>query len=110
MALVVCPLCQARINVKDELLGRKAKCPKCANLITLTAGEVPAPTAAVSPNPPQPKPKPRPPVAPPPVAPPPVPPALETDFSAVQATPPVARRRAAPVVEELDQLEEVEDT
>lgn len=35
MPVVVCSSCKVRINVKDEMLGKKAKCPKCATLIVL---------------------------------------------------------------------------
>lgn len=39
MPVVVCSSCNARINVKDEMLGKKAKCPKCATLIELEAAD-----------------------------------------------------------------------
>lgn len=123
MALVVCPLCHARITVKDELLGRKAKCPKCANLIELTASEPsPAAIASASPKPAASRPAAPKPVAPKPLpvkpksppGPPPLPPPEDTDFAAIQAEGPSSKKRSQPVdeveeVEEVDELDEVDD-
>jgi hypothetical protein len=67
MPVVVCPMCQAKMNVKEELLGRKGKCPKCANVIALTAAAPPAKEAPIQAKPPaaavRPKTKPAPPPA-----------------------------------------------
>ncbi|MFO0863336.1 MAG: hypothetical protein U0744_01515 [Gemmataceae bacterium] len=48
-----CPACNAKINVPDAMAGKKAKCPKCANIFVLPGGEdaisanpAPAPTPA----------------------------------------------------------------
>lgn len=35
MAVVTCSSCTARFKIKDEMLGRTAKCPKCATSIAL---------------------------------------------------------------------------
>ncbi len=49
MPVVVCSSCQVKINVKDEMLGKKAKCPKCAATIVLqAAAAAPAKPAARS--------------------------------------------------------------
>lgn len=52
MAVVTCSSCAARIKVQDEMLGRTAKCPKCAVSIVLTestAVQTAVPTAAAKP-------------------------------------------------------------
>lgn len=41
--LVICPFCNQRLKIKQELVGRKANCPKCAQRIVLEPN-----TAAVS--------------------------------------------------------------
>jgi len=60
MPVVVCSSCKARINVKDEMLGRKAKCPKCATLIVLEVAEEAPSSAAVTPQKPKRRPTPPP--------------------------------------------------
>ncbi|MFO0863335.1 MAG: hypothetical protein U0744_01510 [Gemmataceae bacterium] len=41
-----CPACNAKINVPDNMAGKKAKCPKCQNVFVLPGGSAPAPIAA----------------------------------------------------------------
>lgn len=36
---VECPECENRFKVKDELAGRKVRCPKCATVVTVAAEE-----------------------------------------------------------------------
>jgi hypothetical protein len=49
-----CPACNAKINVPDNMAGKKAKCPKCANIFVLPGGAEgisasPVPAAAPAP-------------------------------------------------------------
>ncbi|MEN6452519.1 MAG: M48 family metalloprotease [Thermoguttaceae bacterium] len=46
---VTCSKCRASFRVKDELAGRRGKCPKCQELLTVPAA-APTPTAAVKPG------------------------------------------------------------
>src|SRR3954469_23598330 len=50
MPVVVCPNCRAKLTVKEEMLGKKGKCPKCAASIDLEAAGV-SPIQAESPAP-----------------------------------------------------------
>lgn len=36
---VTCPKCSAKLNVKDELAGKRGKCPKCEGPIQIPGGE-----------------------------------------------------------------------
>jgi len=36
--MVSCPSCEADLRVKDELAGRRVKCPKCGNAFTIPQG------------------------------------------------------------------------
>ena len=36
---LTCPSCERGLKVKDELAGRKIKCPKCSEVITVPADE-----------------------------------------------------------------------
>ena len=52
MAIQVrCPGCGATLSVKDEMGGKKGKCPKCAQLMMIPATAAP-PSAAAPPPPP----------------------------------------------------------
>jgi hypothetical protein len=42
----VCTFCSAKVKVKDELVGRSVKCPKCAKAFKVAAEEVEAEPAA----------------------------------------------------------------
>ena len=35
MIRIVCPVCQSKLNAKEELAGQSRKCPKCGNLLTI---------------------------------------------------------------------------
>ena len=35
---VSCPSCEAGLRVKDQLAGRKVKCPKCGDAFTIAQG------------------------------------------------------------------------
>ncbi len=35
MIRIVCPVCQSKLNAKDELAGQSRKCPKCGNLLSI---------------------------------------------------------------------------
>jgi hypothetical protein len=51
MTVVVCSSCQVKMNIKDEMLGKKAKCPKCATVIVLEpAANPPTTNASISPK------------------------------------------------------------
>lgn len=41
--LIHCPQCQRQLRVPDELMGRLVKCPTCATMFTVGAGNVPPP-------------------------------------------------------------------
>ncbi|MEP3478762.1 MAG: putative Ig domain-containing protein [Fuerstiella sp.] len=49
MLIVVCPGCQSKLKVKPDLAGRRLKCPKCNNAVTIpdSADEV---TLTLAPN------------------------------------------------------------
>lgn len=57
---VQCPRCASKLNVKDELLGRKVKCPKCTTVFAAKEGVGAAKPAAVAEDEPAPPPVPRP--------------------------------------------------
>lgn len=108
MAVVTCSSCQVRINVKDEMLGKRVKCPKCAAIILLEAGSAPSPWKKVSP----PAPTPSPPAAitrtpPRPKAPQPPPALDELDEVVDEPLPRMAQRRA-PVDDDDDDIEDAE--
>lgn len=42
---VTCPSCSATFNVKDEYAGKRAKCPTCAEPLTVPGGAAPTPAA-----------------------------------------------------------------
>lgn len=46
---VMCPGCSANFSVKDELAGKRAKCPKCAEPLTIPGGAPAAPVAVAKP-------------------------------------------------------------
>jgi hypothetical protein len=35
MIRIVCPVCQSKLNAKEELAGQSRKCPKCGNLLLI---------------------------------------------------------------------------
>jgi hypothetical protein len=35
MIRIVCPICQSKLNAKEELAGQSRKCPKCGNLLAI---------------------------------------------------------------------------
>ncbi len=35
MIRVICPVCQSKLNAKEELAGQARKCPKCGNLLVI---------------------------------------------------------------------------
>ena len=47
-----CPECKKPLKLPEELLGQTVKCPSCQTKFTASAGEVEAPSTAVSPKPP----------------------------------------------------------
>ena len=47
--VIVCPECQARLNVQEEHAGREAKCPRCQGMIQVPATNV---VQAAPPHPP----------------------------------------------------------
>jgi hypothetical protein len=46
---VECPGCQKRLKAKDELVGKRVKCPACGSPVTIASA--PAPVAAQTPEP-----------------------------------------------------------
>jgi predicted Zn finger-like uncharacterized protein len=52
--IIKCPSCGAPLRVREELAGKKVKCPKCAHLVAVPAAAAPppAPVEAVSAGPP----------------------------------------------------------
>lgn len=42
MLIVVCSGCQSKLKVKPSLAGRRLKCPKCRNAVTIPAANDPA--------------------------------------------------------------------
>src|SRR5205807_711180 len=48
---VSCPSCSVTLNVKDELVGKTVKCPKCGTPFPITAAAPPEPPAAPPPPP-----------------------------------------------------------
>jgi uncharacterized membrane protein YciS (DUF1049 family) len=102
MAVVVCPLCHVKINVKDEALGRKAKCPKCENMIVLQAAAGPAPAAPIQARPPAAAAKAK------KAAPPPVPEDAFEDLDELEEVTP-ARRKRGRAVEAEDDEEDFDD-
>ena len=82
MAIQVrCPGCGATLSVKDEMGGKKGKCPKCGQLMMIPAVAAPPPQAAAPP--------------PPPSAPQPPPVPARPRPGARAGRPPAARRRPA---------------
>ena len=53
---VTCPECKHTLKVKDELAGKRGKCPKCQATIAIPAATPPAKPAAAAPIPSPPKP------------------------------------------------------
>jgi predicted Zn finger-like uncharacterized protein len=43
--LIICPSCEAKARVKDEMAGKRGKCPKCGHIFVITgpAEEAPPP-------------------------------------------------------------------
>jgi hypothetical protein len=55
MIRVVCPVCQSKLNAKEELAGQSRKCPKCGNSLliphpSVTEEAVEGPTPAAEPE------------------------------------------------------------
>jgi hypothetical protein len=109
-----CPnaACGKTLKVKDELAGKKVKCPACASVLTIPSANA-APAASAPPAPARPKPAAKPP------APKPKPPVLEDEEEledSQKAAPPSrskpAAKAAAPRGKSpaLDEDEELEDT
>ena len=46
MIAFVCPKCGQKLPVKDEVAGKRAKCPHCAAVLTIPAAPAPVPTMA----------------------------------------------------------------
>jgi len=63
---VQCPACGKTLNVKDEMAGKRGKCPQCGNIIEVPRpGAIPQAPAPPAPEAPQPSPPPpSPPAAP----------------------------------------------
>ena len=59
MPLAECPSCRVKIRVKDEMLGRTAKCPKCASPFTIEDAPPPRPRILDLPVAPAPTPTPK---------------------------------------------------
>src|SRR5690349_15938292 len=104
---IACPSCASRLRVLEQALGKRAKCPKCGNMVLLAqpggAPKPPAPAQAVTAQPPAGARR---------------PPALPTAAApakqevAPQAAAPASARRVKPppkeeVLEELEELEEL---
>lgn len=92
MAIVVnCKACQARFGVKDELVGKKIRCVKCAAVIDVSAPESPMAAAGSSAGGTRPSATPRPPATP-------VKPAAPGTLAAGATASPAAPASPAPVV------------
>lgn len=99
--LTMCPGCTSKIRVPDKYLGQKISCPKCQGTVLVQDIETTEPESEELPRP----------MAKPPAArqaPPPIPRSVAPLAKA--AAPPSARpRKPAPVVEVIDDFEEVPD-